>query len=176
MNSLKTIGISIGASIIVVVAALFFVGGFSRTPSNSDNNFAGVTGLAGLNITKDGLKVGTTTPTAKRIAFGTCYIDPYAPTIAASSTASVDCQGTLAADPNGSSALAGVRPGDAVLAQLSTTTAGTVISGIDIIGVNASTTWGHIQLRISNRTGTTYTWPTTSGLASGTATYISEGF
>lgn len=172
---LKNILISVVSSIIVVVVAFF---GFSQNPQteNVETNFAGVTGLAGLNVTKDGLKVGTTTQTFKRFSGGICYIAPYAATIAASTTANVDCQGTLAWNAAGSrstTVLGGVKNNEAVLAILSTTTAGTTFGGLDIVGSSASSTTGFIVLRIANRTGGTFTWPITTGVASGTANYWS---
>lgn len=106
--------------------------------------------------------------------FGTCYIAPYAATIAASSTVSVDCQGTLAWGASGTSALTGITSADNVQLQLSTTTAVSTLMGLHVAGVSASTTAGHIELKISNMTGTTYTWPTTAGTASGTAMYVGE--
>ncbi len=120
-----------------------------------------------------GMTTGANGTAITRLNVGQCYIQPYAATIAASSTASVDCQAnpatgglTTANDTN----LKGVSFGDNVLATLSTTTAGTLQGGIDIIGVSASTTAGRIVLTLANTTGTTFTWPTT-GSASGTASY-----
>lgn len=118
-----------------------------------------------------GVKVGTSGTTVTRINTGTCYIKAYATTIAATSTASVDCQATAAVSASGISALTGVTSGDVVSVNLATSTAGTTFGGLILAGASASTTDGYITLRLTNLTGTTYTWPVT-GTASGTATYI----
>lgn len=86
------------------------------------------------------------------INFGQCYIRAYAATIAASSTAVVDCGGGT-----GFTALNGVTTGDTVQAQFATTTP-TADLGLDIIGASASTTPGWLSLVVSNGTGATYTW------------------
>ncbi len=121
-------------------------------------------------------KVGITGTWRTKDNVGFCYIRPYAATIAASSTATVDCQGTQAWNAAGTinvSALTGLVMGDRVTATLSTTTAGAVSNGLVISGASASTTAGYIVLRISNLTGGVYTWPIVAGVASGTAQYYS---
>jgi len=125
-------------------------------------------GAASLTST---LKVGSSGTNVSRLNHGTCYLRPYAATIAASSTAAVDCQATAGWDADGASALTGVTDGDFVQATLSTTTAGTTSNGVALTGASASTTQGYIVLHVSNLTGTTFTWPT-SGAASGTASYL----
>lgn len=167
--------------VIAILALILAIGSWVSGKTNSSVvSLKGVSNLDTLSVT--GLKVGSgcadafgscTANTITQLSTGICYIDPYASTIAATSTVSVDCQGTLAADANGSSALSGIVNGDAVVATLSTTTAGSTVAGLRIIGASASTTAGHIELKIANQTGTTFTWPTTLGVASGTASYIS---
>jgi len=170
--------------IAVVILAVSLVGG---------NNQSGLLGNSGTRF-PNGISADTTSPIAGQIrgtygAFtgtlttgssgtavarqnvGTCYIRPYAATIAATSTAKVDCQATAAWNASGMSALAGVTAGDIVSVTLATSTAGTTLGGLNVTGASASTTAGYIELYINNLTGTTYTWPTT-GTASGTATYI----
>lgn len=117
------------------------------------------------------LTVGSSGTAIARVNTGTCYIKAYATTIAATSSAEVDCQATAAVSASGIAPLTGITFGDAVSATLSTTTAGSVVGGLAITGVSASTTAGYISIRIVNLTGGTYTWPTT-GSATGTATYI----
>jgi hypothetical protein len=123
--------------------------------------------------------IGSAGTNIDRLNTGTCYIKAYATTIAATSSAVVDCQATAAVSASGIGALAGVTFGDAVAAQLSTTTAlGAPIGvatprmgGLVIRGASASSTAGVITLLIGNETGDTYTWPLT-GSATGTASYI----
>jgi hypothetical protein len=116
--------------------------------------------------------IGSSGTTLTQVNAGTCYIAPYAATIAASSTALVECQATAGWDAADISTLTGVASGDAVQVILSTTTAGSTFLGLNLAGATASNTPGYIQLRLFNQTGTTFTWPT-SGSASGTASYIS---
>lgn len=115
--------------------------------------------------------VTRTGTTFTRLNGGTCYIKAYATTIAASSTAQVDCQATAAVSANGIAALTGVTFGDSVIATLATSTAGTASNGLVITGASASSTAGYVTLYISNLTGTTFTWPVT-GTATGTVHYF----
>lgn len=117
------------------------------------------------------LRVGTSGTSVSRVNAGECYLAPGSATIAATSTALIDCQATAAWDADGTSALTGVTYGDSVQVTFATSTTGNT-NGIVVQSASASSTAGYIQLRISNLTGTTFTWPT-SGTASGTASYIS---
>ena len=137
-------------------------------------------GTATFTVTKAGvaaltgsLKIGSSGTAVTRANTGVCYFKAYATTIAATSSAYVDCQATAAVGSitGATTALTGVTFGDNVVVNMSTTTAGTVVGGLVVGGVSASTTAGHIQMRIVNLTGATYTWPTT-GTATGTASYI----
>lgn len=109
--------------------------------------------------------------TINQINSGTCYIKAYATTIAASSSATVDCQATAAVSAGGIAPLAGIQYGDNVQSTLATSTAGTTFMGLAIGGASASSTSGYISMRVINLTGATYTWPT-SGNATGTAYYV----
>lgn len=127
--------------------------------------------------TTGGVTIGSTGTPENNSAWGTCYVKAYATTIAASSSASVDCQATAAVDasPNRiGTPLAGVQPNDSVIAIFSTTTAGTagIGSGIEVLGASASSTAGYITLLVGNGTGATYTWPTNLN-ATGTVQYQS---
>lgn len=115
--------------------------------------------------------VGSSGTALNRLNTGTCYLAPYATTITASTSASVDCQATAGWSASGTSALTGVTSGDFVQVRLSTTTAKATVNGLYVIGASASTTAGHIELLVSNLTGTTFTWPLV-GSATGTASYL----
>ena len=169
--------IKYGAIALVAVLAIFGV-----TKLFSSSNLAGGASTAfpnGLSIgggTYDaGTSLGLTGTTFTQMNGGVCYIKAYATTIAASSSATVDCQATALVDQSSGrigSALTGVKVGDSIVASLSTTTTGVTGGGLDIAGVSASTTAGYIVIQIANQTGATYTWPT-SGAATGTVQYFS---
>ena len=117
---------------------------------------------------------GTNGTAINRVNTGTCYILPYATTIAATTTAQVDCQGTAAigtTNTGKATALAGVSPGDFAVANLSSTTIGNAFNGLVIDEVVSSSTAGYLTFVITNNTGGTFTWPVNS-TASGTASYI----
>jgi len=128
-----------------------------------------------VEISRDGgFKLGSSGTAVTRINTGTCYIQSYATTIAATSSATVECQATALVRTTATtftSPLTGVASGDAVNVTLSTATAGTTVGGLTITAATASTTAGYISLRVYNGTGATFTWPVT-GSATGTASYI----
>jgi hypothetical protein len=162
---------------VAVLVGLALVGGNQSTPfggSTADNwNVGGNLTVAGTTAFTGALTLGTYGSSVSTLNQGTCYLRPYAATVAATSTVAVDCQATAAWNASGMSALTGIKNfTDVVSVQLSTTTAGTTFGGLHIAGASASSTDGYIVLHITNLTGTTYTWPTT-GTASGTATYLS---
>jgi hypothetical protein len=175
MNKIITWVIGVVAILALVISIGNAVGG------NQSVSLGGTTNYDTLGLT--GLKVGSgcndsygscTGTSIAQLNAGTCYILPYATTIAATSSAQVDCQGTAAIGTTNTtlaSALTGVAFGDKVQVTLSTTTAGSTVNGLVLGGATASTTSGYITLKISNLTGTTYTWPVT-GNASGTASFI----
>lgn len=164
---------------LIVVAIIAITGVFTPVGKAVVQSF-GTTNYGELSVKK--LQIGPTcndgfancTGTLiNRINAGTCYIQSYATTIAASSTVKVDCQATAAVggiSTVNDVALTGVTAGDAVQATLATSTAGSTSNGLVIIGASASTTAGYIQLNISNLTGATFTWPVT-GTATGTVYY-----
>lgn len=122
-----------------------------------------------------GLTIGTQGTSLSRVNKGICFLQPYAATIAATSTVAVECQGTAAIGTptlTNTTALPGVKGGDEVFVQLSVASAGQTIAGLHVAGATASTTRdGYITLRVTNLTGTTFTWPIT-GTATGTASFI----
>ena len=164
--------------VALIAVAIIAIGGYffpqisalaGRVGSEFPN---GISVGTGVGATLNKFTVNANGTPVSRINAGTCYIKAYATTIAASSTANVDCQATAAIGTITATgaALTGVTDGDIVIAQLSTTTAGTTGQGLQVIGANSSTTAGHIDLRVVNNTGTTYTW-STSGNATGTVNY-----
>lgn len=127
---------------------------------------------APLPTTKGALIIGSAGTQISNIVAGTCYVKAYATTIAATSTAIVDCQATALVSQNGISALSGVKTNDIVQVTIATSSEPVASGGLILQSAAASTTAGYIQLNIFNGTGTTYTWPTT-GAATGTAFYTS---
>lgn len=122
------------------------------------------------------MQIGTNGTLMNRLNAGQCYVQAYATTIAASTTAQVDCQGTAltyVTNTSNDTTLTGVAFGDNVVAEFSTTTA--VVAGaygsIAVVGASASTTAGYISLRVENLTGALFTWPIT-GAATGTVSYF----
>lgn len=168
-------------NLILKIAVVTLIGGLlgGYISGLVDNNQSGTLGGStsddwnvGGNLAVTGTSAfGSSGTAVAKINTGTCYIKAYATTIAATSTATVDCQATAAVDVSGISSLSGITAGDVVSVNLATSTAGTTSGGLALIGASASSTSGYITLRLSNLTGTTYTWPTT-GTATGTATYI----
>lgn len=184
-----------GVLVAIVIALGTLLGGHKSSvgaispTDGSASNFTELTASAGLavgssqqfQISSAGvMTLGTSGTAINRLNRGICFIKPYATTITASSSATVDCQGTAAVGSitGAASALTGVAFGDSVNVTLSTTTAsggslqGTVLTamGLSVVGASASTTSGYITLIIANGTGATYTWPIT-GSATGTASY-----
>lgn len=139
--------------IVSALVALLVAGGALLVLNGGGGNFAGVTHLSGLSIGTSGLKVGSSGSTVTSTKIGNCTIFAYATTIAASSTANVDCQGGAAA----LTAISGIQAGDFVFVQMPTTTP-TTFEGLQLRGASASTTSGYIHLKLYNGTGTTYTW------------------
>lgn len=184
-NPLLIIGVVI--ALLASVAALVFGQGgtamsFGNTSGTSTTqaivkaagfHTTGNTILAGLTTLSGTFRSGASGTEVSRVNTGQCYFKAYATTIAATSSAYVDCQGTAAVGSitGATSALSGVTFGDNVVLQMSTTTTGTTLGGLVVAGVSASTTQGYIQVRVTNLTGTTFTWPLT-GTATGTASYM----
>lgn len=180
MTNTKNLWIALGVVAIVAIAGLFY----PQTAGRILGAVTGTTNFDNLGILQ--LKLGTTCNSSfgyagcngtaiSRLNKGTCYIQPYATTIAASSTAAVECQATAATGgvtTANDTALTGVTSGDAVFVTFATSTAITAGGGAGapfVVGAVASSTAGYIHVILGNM-GQTYTWPTT-GTASGTMTY-----
>lgn len=175
MNYIKTNHLSLLIILFMVVSPFFsgsqMFGALDRTTVGNPWTFSGAVTHSGTVSNTSTVTVGSSGTAMTRVNTGTCYIKAYAATIAASSTATVDCQATAVVDPSGASALTGVTMGDSVALTLSTTTAGTLYMGLQVAGASASTTSGYITVRLTNMLGSTFTWPIGTA-ATGTATYI----
>jgi len=174
--------------LMLLVLGLYFKGGSdvfgatgTRMPNgiSADSTSPSAGQVRGTTFTVTGATtLGSSGTSLTQVNVGTCYLLAYAATIAASTTATVTCQGTAAIwnlNQVLATTLTGVANGDFVLAQLSTTTAsvsGSVFGGLVLEGASASSTAGYITLRVYNNTGAIFTWPLT-GNATGTASYIS---
>jgi len=174
MNYLKQNHLSLLIVLWLVLAPFFgsqTFGALDRTTVGNPWTFSGAVTHSGA------MTIGSSGTAMTRVNTGTCYILAYSATIAASTTATVTCQGTAAIwnlNQVLATTLTGVANGDFVLAQLSTTTArvaSSVFGGLVIEGASASSTAGYITLRVYNNTGATFTWPLT-GNATGTVSYI----
>ena len=182
MNYIKN---NIFSIIIIVMLLVLAFGG--KSPVFGAALPANVTNITSANpwimasTTITGFKAGQNGTKFTRVNAGTCYLQPYATTIAASSTATVDCQGfgavgSIAPAAASTSPLQGVALGDVIFATLATSTsASTTAPGLTILAASASTTAGYITLRIYNGVGALFTWATNAGTnaaATGTASYF----
>ncbi len=168
----------IGGSVAIVIAVLLYVG---YQLSSNHGTFGSATACTDGytcytnvevqgNLITDGtaiyngvvqflssLQIGTNGTALTEIKSGTCTIFAYATTIAASTTAQVDCQ----AGASSLVAIAGIQNGDRVFANMaSTTSAG--FEGLTLQWVAASTTNGYINMKVYNGTGGTFTWAATA--------------
>ncbi len=107
--------------------------------------------------------IGTSGTAVNQVNYGTCAILAYATTIAASSTATVDCSSTGRVGGT----LTGITSTDNVMA-MATTSLSSSFLGVKILDAHASTTAGYLTLDLVNETGTTFTW---TGAASSTIAY-----
>lgn len=182
--------VAIVIALIACIAA-FAVGGGTVPSQNAGENGTryphglttgySATAPGGVAPTDGKLTIGVSGLPIANLSQGTCYLQPYATTIAASSTATVDCQGFAAVGSTApaaasTSALTGVTLGDNILASFATSTsASTTAPGLVILGASASTTAGYITLRVYNLTGAVYSYINNQGvgaIASGTVNYL----
>lgn len=175
----KTLTVGLIAVAIIAVAALLVAlnksqnsvkAGAVSASDVSATNYTEITASNGALI-NGGLTLGSTN-TITGLNFGTCFIHPYAATIAASTTAQVDCTATANFAGGPGSPLSGIVFGDTLPGvKLGSTTVGTLFGGLRLRSAEASSTSGYIVLNVENDTGATFTWSTTNA-ASGTATYM----
>lgn len=141
---------------VVFVGGYFYMGSDYQTPSaggTTNYDTLGVTELKVGTGCNDGL--GTCTGTAvSQINAGDCVITSSANTIAATSSATVECAAT------------GARFGDNVSITVSTSSSVSLFGGLVVAGQSASATNDVIILKLFNQTGATFTW---TALASTTA-------
>lgn len=162
MTKNKVLALCVAA--VIVVLGLIYV--FSHTKSQTAGGFptcgdntsctTGNLYVSGQ-VTGGNLQVGSVGSVISGIQSGTCTIFAYSTTIAASSTAQVDCQ----AGASSLSAISGITSGDRIFASLASTTSA-IFEGIDIQWVAASTTPGYITMKLYNGTGGTFTWSSTA--------------
>lgn len=171
-NTLKLGLVGIAGVIIGLIAFLFLSPKPEKIiPGGGSTNFGGDLVVDAFTANTS-ITLGSTGTAFTGLNGGTCQLQPDATTIAASTTARVTCHGgNWSAGQAAFTALTGITSSSKIVASLSTTTAGSTSEGLILLGVTASTTSGFIEARISNQTGTTYTW-STSGSASGTMQYI----
>lgn len=101
--------------------------------------------------------MGTNGTALSHLIVGTCTINAYATTIAASSSAQVDCSSGTSAP----TAITGITQGDKIFVSLASTTVA-ISEGLHVTWVAASTTNGIITMKIANDTGGTFTWASTA--------------
>lgn len=163
------------AGIALILSLNGLVSNNQSVPTNlggeGDTNLTNLV-LSGTLSTTGTATIGSSGTAVAQLNYGSCQLQPDSATIAASTTARVTCHASnWSAGQAAFSALTGITSSSKIVASLSTTTAGSTFEGLVLTGVTASTTAGFIETRISNQTGTTYTWPVT-GSASGTMQYI----
>lgn len=177
MNNTLKLGLIGIAGVIIGFVAFLFLSPKTPAPTGGSTNFGGDLVVDALTVnstlTQTGaVTMGSSGTAVSTLNYGSCNLQPDAATIAASTTARVTCHGgNWSAGQAAFTALTGITSSSKIIASLSSTTAGTTFEGLVLTGVTASTTAGFIETRISNQTGTTYTWPV-SGSASGTMQYI----
>lgn len=127
---------------------------------------AGVTNYDQLSTTEGYQVDGTTVidgngdfalgTTINAIRTGSCTVWTGATTIAATTTQQVTCQ---AATTGGLTALTGVTTDSICTLNHATSTSGmTLVGGVGVFGVSASSTAGFVDAMLSNLTGATFTW------------------
>jgi hypothetical protein len=148
----------IGIVVAIVLATLAILGGGGMPGAGgttATSTTASIYVTAGLRAGADGLRVGTSGTYNGRYDAGTCIIWAASNTIAATSTATIECTS------NGTETglLTGVSNGDAVFVTLSTSTPSvSLFGGLQVLGASASSTTGTIVLKVFNATGNTFTW------------------
>lgn len=132
------------AAIVIAVGAYWYPHA-AVAPSNSQDSSFGEIGTRYPN----GIYVGSIAAGVSKVSgitFGTCSLISGNYTIAASSTATMDC------------AAAGALPTDTIIFSQFATTTGTTL-GWTIQGISASSTAGFLTLKVANQTGASATIP-----------------
>lgn len=177
MNNTQKIPLGILTVVVVLAIVIgYLVGGSSGAPKvgGTVENFpvlfsnglkAGNGSTPQFQISSTGaltttgtLTLGTNGTALNAIQTGTCTIYAYSTTIAATSSARVDCQAGAAA----LTAITGIASGDRIFATLASTTVDTTQGGLVLESAAASTTAGFITLKILNLTGAAFTWVSTA--------------
>lgn len=157
MNNNKLAWVGILIAIVIALGSFIFHPAPASVTAGGTTNYDTL-GISGLKLgtgCNDGFKTCTAT-TFTKLNGGSCIVWAGSQTIAASSTALVECQssstGSLAA-------LAGaLAAGDRVFVTAPTSTSA-IANGLVINGATASSTApGFIDIRVSNLTGQTFTW------------------
>lgn len=140
------------------VPAILYNGGYYSTlgiTTTGDVSAAAGTFTGAVALTST-FQLGSAGTALSELKSGTCTIFAYATTIAASSSAQVDCSGGAAL-----TAISGIQSGDRIFASLASTTSSAGM-GLNIEWVAASTTAGYITMMINNATGAVFTWASTA--------------
>lgn len=155
-NSNTPIVLSLIAIVIAITGCFTPVG--QKVVSNGVKALGGMTGLAGLTITPiestDGVKIGSNGSTYANIKSGACTIWAPATTIAASTSQQIVCQ---SATDGSIGSITGVTT-DSVCNLMMASSTNTTSNSISLQGISASSTAGTLVGRLSNLTGTTFTW------------------
>lgn len=155
----KFLGLGVLVAIVIAIGAYSFpkqAGQVAEALGSAGTRFQhGVSINTNTAPTGNGLLVGSNGTEFAGIKTGSCTIWALNNTIAASTTAQVECQsatnGTLA------SGLTGVTT-DSVCQLITASSTNTTSNGLAVLGVSASSTAGSIVAQLSNFTGTTFTW------------------
>lgn len=157
MNFIERNAVAVVALVIAILGCYLPVSSAVHSLGGTSNfDTLGVTGLQVGPGCNNGLNpAGCTGTNVGALNFGTCNIQSNSPTIAATTTVQLDCNGSTAGGTL--VPLTGVTTGANVdLMQASTSP--TTFEGLQIRGASASSTPGSITLFLYNGTGNTFTW------------------
>lgn len=172
-NTLKTIIIVVVAAVIGLGAGYYLdhqsssqalVGSVNARPAENYDPYIRTNGGYYSNLpiqTTGGMFIGATGSQINKIVEGQCVIyTKNAATFTGTTTAVYDCANTSTASTNVEAPIAGLTQGDYIVINNATTTGiysnGT---GLDTVGVTASSTNGYLSILFSNQTGATFVWP-----------------
>lgn len=174
-NTLKYIIVAVVAVLIGLGAGYYLdhqsasqplVGAVNARPAENYDPYIRTNGGYYSNLpiqTTGGMFIGATGSQINKIIEGQCVVFTNTATIAASTTATYDCDATSTATTNTEVAITGIQKGDYVVINNATTTGVYATgTGLDTVGVVASSTNGYLSILFANQTGGTFTWPTTA--------------